>query len=222
MKRKASSSSRTKRTWKRRRTTRTKRTASRRRAGQVSVKRTVYGGQWTMGFAATSDFWKYMIFDMSNFNNFSEMAAVFDEYKVNAIKVTYRPAYDSVSNLSAAGAVVQPQAYAHVVVDPASTTNPSGTYGTTSLQTFLEQERVKTYTLNRPFSIYFKPKVLDQVYNTGTASVVRSSPWVRTSDTACVYRGYHMYLQQNNFSSGNSNVKLDYYITMYCQFRNLK
>lgn len=189
---------------------------------QISVKRITYGGCWTMATVATSDFWKYPIYDMNNFNNFAEFAAVFDEYKVNAIKVTYRPAYDSVTNLTAAGAILQPQAYAHVCVDPASTLVPSGVYGTTTLQTLLENGNVKTKTLNKPFSIYYKPKVTDQVYNTGTASVMRSSPWVRTSDTATVYRGYHIYLQQNNFTGGNTNVKLDFYITMYVSFRNLK
>jgi len=188
----------------------------------ISVKRITYGGNWSFATTTTNDFWRYQIFDMSNFNNFAEFAAVFDEYKVNAIKVTYRPQYDSVQNFQGAGTLVQPQAYAHYVVDQASTVIPSGVYGSGTLQTFLENGNVKTKTLNKPFSIYYKPQVTDQVFNTGTASVMRRSPWVRTSDTSTVYRGYHMYLQQNNFSNTNTNIKLDLYITMYVSFRNLK
>lgn len=188
----------------------------------IHVKRITYGGNWTFGTATTNDFWRYQVFDMTNFNNFAEFAQVFDEYKVNAIKVTYRPAYDSVQNVVGAGAVVQPQAYAHFVVDPASTVIPAGTYGTATLQTFLENGAVKTKTLNKPFSIYYKPQVTDAVFNTGTGSVMRKSPWVRTSEIATVYRGYHMYIQQNNFLQTNTNVKLDYYITMYVSFRNIK
>lgn len=192
------------------------------RQPMVSVVRTTYAGNWTFGTATTNDFWRYVTIDMTSFNNFTEMAAIFDEYRVNAIKVTYRPAYDNVAGALAASAVTQPQAFAHYIVDPGSTVIPSGTYNITSLNTLLEQGGVKTRTLNKPFSIYYKPQVLDQVFNTGTASVMRKSPWVRTSDTAVSYRGYHMYLQQNGFNTGNINIKLDTYITMYVQFRNIK
>lgn len=195
---------------------------NRRRIGTVSMKRTSYAGNWTFGTATTNDFWRYVTIDMSSFNNFSEMAAIFDEYRVNAIKVTYRPAYDSVAQATAASAVTQPQAFAHYVVDPASTVIPSGTYNITSLNTLLENGNVKTRTLNRPFSIYYKPKVLDQVFNTGTAGVMRKSPWIRTSETSASFRGYHMYIQQNGFNLGNLNIKLDTYITFYVQFRNVK
>lgn len=190
--------------------------------GRVNVKRITYGGTWTFATTTTNDFWRYQVFDMSNFNNFSEFASVFDEYKVNRIKVTYRPAYDSVVNIGPAGTLIQSQAYAHYVVDPGSTLIPTGVYGTGSLQSLLENGDVKTRTLNRPFSIYYKPKVTDSVFNTGTASAMRTSPWVRTSDTATVYRGYHMYIQQNGISNTNTNIRLDFYITMYVSFRNIK
>jgi len=69
--------------------------------------------------------------------------------------------------------------------------------------------------------VYFKPKVLNQVANTGTASVIQRSPWVRTSDTGPGYRGFHMFLQQNSFGT-QSTVKLDQFVTFYVQFRNLR
>lgn len=194
----------------------------RRKVGVVNVKRTLYAGTWTWGTATVNDFWRYVTFDMGSFNNFPDFSAVFDEYKVNAIKVTYRPQYDSIQNITAAGTLTQPQAYAHYIIDPASTLNPAGTYVAATLNGFLENQGVRTRTLNKPFSIYFKPKVVDQVLGTGTAGVMRSSPWVRTSDAGTAYRGYHMFIQQNGFSSGNSNIKLDTFITFYCQFRNLK
>lgn len=189
----------------------------------INVRRTVFGGNWTLSTAATNGFWRYQVFDMSNFNNFAEFASIFDEYRVNAIKVTYRPSYDSITlPTTGSTAITQPQAYAHVCVDPSSTLIPSGAYGTSALQSLFENDGVKTFTLNRPFSIYYKPKVAEAVFNTGTASVMRSSPWVRTSETATVYRGYHMFLQANNFATTNANVSLDYYITMYVSFRNVR
>lgn len=220
LKRKASSGAFRRRTWKRRKVMRTRKVA--RKVGVVNVKRTLYAGNWAWATTATNDFWRYVTFDMTSFNNFNELAAVFDEYKVNAIKVTYRPQYDSIQNQTAAGTLAQPQAYAHYIIDPASTVNPAGTYVSATLNSFLEQQGVRTRTLNRPFSIYFKPKVVDQVLGTGTGSVMRGSPWVRTSDIGTAYRGYHMFIQQNALSSGNTNIKLDTYVTFYCQFRNLK
>lgn len=205
------------------RTMRRKMYRKRVRVPPVYVKRTQYTGAWTFGVASTSDFWKYETFTTGAINNFAELANVFDEYKINAIKVTYRPQYDTVaSGTTAATMQAQPQAYMHYVIDPASATIPSGTYNLTSLNLLFEQPNVKTKTLNRPFSIYFKPKVLGQVYNTGTSATVERSPWVRTSDTSVQYRGYHAYIQQNNFSTANVGIRLDTYVTVYAQFRNLK
>lgn len=188
-----------------------------RRVGSIMVKRSNYVGNWTFGTATTNDFWRYFAYDMTAFNQFSEFAAVFDEYKLNSMKVTFRPAYDSVLNDLAVA-----QAYAHYFVDPASTVIPTGTYTSTALNTFLQNDKVRTRTLNRPFSIYWRPKLLDQVLNTGTGAAMRSSPWIRTTETGASYRGFHMFLQQNNFVTTNTAIKLDVFVTMYVSFRNLK
>lgn len=187
------------------------------RAPGVMLKRTNYVGNWTFGTATTNDFWRYLAYDMTSFNAFAEFAAVFDEYKVNAIKVTFRPAYDSTLPDT-----VGIQAYAHTIIDPGSTLLPSGTYNSTALNIFLQNDGVKSKTLNKPFSVYYKPKVLDQVFSTGTAGALRSSPWVRTTETGPVYRGFHMFLQQNNFGTANTQVKLDMFVTYYISFRNIR
>lgn len=194
----------------------------RRAPGTLLANRTQYAGTWTFGTAAVSDFWRFITYDMNAMTNFGEFATVFDEYKLNRIKITFRPQYDSVSNPTAAGALAQPQAYAHYLVDPGSIVIPAGVYGSTSLNTFLENQGVKTRTLNRPFSIYWKPQVTDQVSGTGTSSVMRRTPWVRTSDLGTSYRGVHMYLQQNSLSTGNTNIKLDMFVTFYLTFRNVR
>lgn len=213
---------RKRRTYKKRMMGRVRRIVRSPRVTQIQCKRTLHGGTWTFGTATVNDFWRYFTYTITSFNGFSEMSSVFDEYKVNAIKVTFRPSYDSIQNVTAAGTLIQPQAYAHVIVDPASTIIPTGTYTLPNLNTFLENEGVRTYTLNRPFSVYYRPKTTSQIAGSGTGSVMRGSPWVRTSDTGAQYRGFHMFLQQNNFSTGNTNISLDVFITFYCSFRNLK
>lgn len=207
---------------KRARTQRGRASTLRRAVQPLHIKRTFYNGSWTFGTATTNDFWRYYAFTTAQINNFGEMAAVFDEYRINGIKVTFRPRYDSVDNLQTSGTLTQPQAYAHYLVDPASTLLPSGVYGSSSLNTFLENQGVRTRTLNRPFSIFFKPKVQDQVLGGSTASRTLKPTWLKTTETGVDHRGFHIYLQQNAFSTGNTNIVLDIYFTFYMSLKNLK
>lgn len=188
---------------------------------KLACKRTLYVGNWTFGTASATNFWRYQsITAASAINNFAELANVFDEYKINAIKWTYRPAYDSVQAPSAAGTIAQPQGYAHVIIDPESiVTAPTGTYVSSNLNSFLENGGVKTYTLNRPFSVYWKPKIEMAAVNGTTAVRPR---YLRTTNTTEVHRGHHIFLQQNNFVQSNTNISLDMYVTVYFTMRNLK
>lgn len=184
----------------------------------LSMKKFCYTGSWSFSTASTNGFWRYFTYTAANaVQNFSDISNLFDEYKVNAIKVTFRPRYDSITPGEA-----QPQAYAHYVIDPASTTNPSGTYGATSLNAFLEQQGVRSRTLNRPFSVYFKPKMQDEVLGGSTATRVIRPTFLKTSQTAVEFGGFHMYIQQNNFANTNANIILDMFVTLFMQVKNLK
>lgn len=208
---------------KRRRTYRKKFTARRKRARSsvLNVARTLYDGAWTFGTAGITDFWRYQAYTAAtHIQEFSTLALLYDEYKINRIKVTFRPRYDSVANATAAATqVAQPQAYAHIIMDQASTLTPSGTYVAATVNKFLENGKVRSYTLNRPFTVYFKPKVADTV-GAGTSYVWPR--WFQTSDSGVNHRGYHMFLQQNNLDNSNVNIKLDAFVTVYAQFRNPK
>lgn len=186
----------------------------------VSMKRTLYGGAWTFSNASTIGFWRYINVNASTgINNFAELAAVFDEYRIHAIKQTYRLRYDNVAAPVAAGSIVQPQAYAHIIVDPDSLLVPSGTYDQANLNAFLENGSVRTVTLNKPFSIYWKPKV----YNSLATSVNSiKAPWLPVTNATVAHNGFHMFLQQNNFSTTNSNIILDGFTTVYFKLRGQK
>lgn len=186
----------------------------------ISMKRTFYGGAWTFGTASTSGFWQYLsVTPANNFNNFTELGSVFDEFKVNGLKITFRPRYD---NIEISNSATQVQAYAHYFVDPASTVIPTGVYSVATLNSFLENSGVKTRTLNRPFSIYFKPKCSQAYTGTGTVGGVITPRWVKTNETTTSFRGVHVFLQQNNMAATNTNITLDVYYTWYVSFKNLK
>lgn len=188
--------------------------------GKMLLKRTFYSGLLQFSSASTSGFWNYQTFALSMLPSYNELTTLFDEYKICGIKVTFRPAYDSIQLPNAAGSVTQPQAYAHVLINPESTLIPSGTYSSTTLNTFLENSGVKTYTLNKPFSFFFKPKASDGLEGGSTSSRLIKSGYIKTTSNAVTYRGYHIFLQQNNFVSTNTNISLDTFVTYYIALRN--
>lgn len=185
----------------------------------LSTTRNSWSSTWAFGVASTADFWRYYTFTPNDINGFIDYADVFDEFRINAIKVTFRPAYDSIQNVTGAGSLAQRQAYAYVLVDPSTTVAPTGTYTAATLNDFLSQGKVVTYTLNRPFSVYFKPKVSEAVFGGGTAARVYDSPWIKTSETGVQFRGFHMFLQQNSLGAANENIRLDTFYTFYVSFR---
>lgn len=218
-----------KKTYKRRRTVRARRMnisrpkssyMTRNARATLSVNRTKYDGAWTFSTATTAGFWRYQSFTAgTHIQAFSELASVFDEYKIYAIKQTWRPRYDNVQAPTAAGTVAQPQAYAHIALDPDSITAPTGVYSTTNLNSFLENGKVRTKTLNKPFSVYFKPRCDTNVLG---GLKRENAGWFKTSDTTIPHYGYHMFIQQNNMDSTNTNIVLDGFVTVYAKFRNLK
>lgn len=186
---------------------------------RLSCKRMTYQTVWTFSTAALGGYWQYYTFNATNIGNFAEFANVFDEYKINAVKYTFRPRYDSVD---ANSATTLPQATMHYFVDQASTVVPTGVYSSATLNTFLENSGVKSRTLNRPVSIYYKPMASDQLTGGSTVSRVFKPGWIKTDNTTISFRGFHAFLQLNNFATANANVQLDIFITFYMSFRNLK
>lgn len=189
---------------------------------RFQMTRTGYAGTWSWATTTTNDFWRYMTFSAANIQNFTDMSNLFDEYRINAIKVTFRPRYDSIIGGTTPATTAIAQAYAHVLVDPASTLLPTGVYNASGMNTLLENQGVKTYTLNKPFSVYFKPKVQDSLQGGGTATRVINPGFIKTNETGVDHRGFHMYIQQNAFATDNTQIKLDMYYTFYLTLRNTK
>lgn len=187
----------------------------------VSVKRTFYGGVWTFGTTSVNDWWRFNSYTFSNLPNVAEYTNLFDEYKINAIKVHYRPSYDTVEALTSD---VNPgtsnsKVIVHTLVDPASTVLPSGTYTSATLNAFLENGDVKTRDGNKAFTVFYKPKMFQGVNGAGTAARLVNPSWLRTSDPAAIHYGHHVYIQSAN---NTTPMKYDFFITYYFQVRGMK
>jgi hypothetical protein len=187
----------------------------------VSIKRTFYNGTWTFGTGAVTDFWKYNSYTFSNLPNVAEYTSLFDEYKINAIKVQYRPSYDSIEALSSdtTAGTQNTKVLVHTLVDPASTVLPSGLYGSTTLNAFLENGEVRTRDGNKPFTMFYKPKMFQGVNGSGTAARMVNPSWLRTSDTAPIHYGHHVFIQSGN---NTTPMKYDIFVTYYFQCRGMK
>lgn len=180
------------------------------------VVRTSYIFNWTFGTAATADFWRYFQGVLNDLPDVSQYQQVFDEYRIGGIKYTFRPRYDNSENGN-----VLPLGYAHIIRDPTSTITPTGLYTQSNVNTFLQNGAVKSYTLNKPFSIYYKPKIYDVVGTSGSSSQrIINAPFLRLdTDTGVQHRGFHIFLQNNNMTAANSSLQLDVYVTFYLTFR---
>ncbi len=193
------------------------------RLNATMIQRTTFAGTWAFDTIGINGFWRYWTTNVAQMNNWAEFKPVFDEYKINAIKYTFRPRYDSYEGaVPTPGTPGYPLAYAHVIKDPASTNIPSGVYNGGTVNSFLENGNVKTYTLNKPFSIYFRPKIASQVFGGGTASSMVSTRFIKSTDDVVDHRGFHMLLQNNNLTGTNPSVQLDVFITYYVSLKGLR
>lgn len=190
---------------------------------QTTIVRTLYQGNWTFGTASTNDFWRYPVWNVTaHYNNFAELANVFDQYKVNWIKVTYRPKYDNVTPADITSAAVPSQSlpYAVVVKDPTSRLAPAGVYSSGTMNVLMEEGGFVS-TLTKPLSIKYTP-MIELPTNQGGGIQYVKAPWLSTGSAAVQHRGYHMFLVNNNFSTTAPSLQLDTYITMSISFKGLR
>lgn len=180
-----------------------------------------YIGAWGFGTASVSDYWRYFTTTPSAWNGFSDLASVFDEYKVHSIEYTFVPRYTE-HNADTATASIAPTVLLHSIIDPGSTVIPTGIYGATSLNAFLANGDVKTSVCDKIIKVSYKPKVSMQLFGGSTATSVINATWAKTSDTGTDHRGFHMYMHQNNFSTVAGNTVLDMFVKVNLEFRSMK
>lgn len=186
----------------------------------IKIKRTTVGGAWTAGTASVGDFWRYYQPNVSQFNNFGEFSALFDMYKVNGIKYTFYPRYDSIDG--------NPTTFTNTTVkmltcvDPFTSLVPTGVYGTATMNVLMEQSGLKVRNGLRPVSVYFRPQVeIPSNVGGGVTYTPSSKVWINTSSTGVPFRGFHVAIATNNLSTP-SGLVYDVYITWYITFKNLK
>lgn len=190
----------------------------------LRVRRTFWNFNWVPGTAATSDFWRYITFSANLIPNISEYTNLFDTYRVNSFTVTLRPRYDSfagndTTDTTLPGVTNQGGNHVHVIIDPSSPiSTPSGTYVFGTLNSFLENGKVRTYDGTKTISIKVKyPCFVDDINNTAASDYKRST-WITTNNTGVSHRGVHMFIQDVNFT-GAFGQSYDVFYTVDISFK---
>lgn len=197
-------------------------------SGAMNYSRTFWLESWTPNSGGTANFWRYYQAAFSQLPNSTELINLFDRYRINAFKYTFRPRYDSFAgndtvDTTLPGITNQAGNYAHVIVDRESNLVPTGAYTTAVLNSFLEQgSRVKTYQGIKPFSVYVKkPLVNQEVSGVGGGRRV-PSPWLQTAVAASVtHNGFHVFMQDVNLT-GITGQTFDVFVTVYMQLKGMR
>lgn len=202
----------------------------------ISVKRTCYLGAFTPNSTTTNGFWQYRtvsltkgFFDasaasMGGLSNLTEYTSLFDLYKLGAVKITLRPNQQNMQSdqVLYSSSTTQNIPYVSICIDPTDNVSPTGVYNATTYNAFMEQgNRVRTKRADRTFSVYLKPKVIEQ-YGNGADRYV-SPRWTRLDNTAgqdMPHRGYHMFFHNQAFSAGF--MTYDVFVTYYLRFKGAR
>lgn len=211
-----------KRTYKRRRMmTRTVPRFTRPKMGEVLIKRTIARELWAFNGASVGDFWRYYSATLGQIPSLSEISNLFDSVKVCALKYTFLPRFSEYS-VNSVGPPSLGQGFAHVIIDPYSNVTPSGVYGRSLCNTFLENGSVKSYPFNRKFSVYIAKPTQPQDNDSSANGRYEVARWVNPQTAAAnPYRGFHIFLQDSNFV-GATGPQWDVFVTYYMKCRGLR
>jgi len=193
----------------------------------VSFKRTFFVQNWAFGTTTTSDFWRRIVPRFSDMPNHLDYNAVFDEYKITGIKVTFHPRFGATNlpNNAANNTAGNNQMYITI----ANATKeyeyvPTGSYSSSTYNNFLEELGNKTRTIkfDKPVSLYFKPQIFEQVGGTSGYGYKHSkAPWLELGTSLQpAYHGMHAFLHDYNFTNLQiSGFGCDIQYTFYFQCR---
>lgn len=195
------------------------------RVPMMAYSRTFWFQNWLPSTVSTNDFWRYYTFKLSDVPNFPEFQSLFDQYRVNAVKWTFRPRYDGfngndTTDTTLPGITNQGKTMMHVCNDPKSIIVPVGVYNSTTLNNFFEQGKVYSRNGNRSFSVYCRTVVPDDADGINVARYIRA-PWLNTSTRDITHRGFHIFAQDVNLT-GVFGQAFDVYVTPYIMFKNIR
>lgn len=207
----------------------------------LSVTRKVYCG--TLNFSSTSinNFYQYVAtsldrsfrqFDatlstMSALPNLAEYQALFEQYRINALKYEFFPRMQDVNTRQDASGTTRNCPLIWICKDKTMGPGniPTGPWDRNFLNKLLENGNGRVYRGDKKFTIFIKrPHILEQVSSGATRTV--GPQWLDLNDvngTITNHRGFHMFAYNTTFDTATLIAQnMDVMVTYYLQFRNPK
>lgn len=186
---------------------------------QLTFKRKFWFQTWVPSPTSTDGFWRYWNVNLAQLQDHIRLAELFDMYRIRGVLFELIPRYtEFAGNDQTSGTVNRSGTKVHVINDPYSTVAPSGVYGTSTANAFLENGNCKTYTGTRPIRIFTRPAVNIDVTD---MTMIKKAPWIRTDFPNKGHKCCHVFMQDTNFV-GVFQQTFDVWCTFYLQFKNLK
>lgn len=199
------------------------------REGVLNIKRKFHAGVWVPSTASTAGFWRTLTLNLTQVPNYTEITALFDQYRINAIKYTLIANFSAVDANYPGGVNVPSwpmKPSVHICYDKYTSVAPSGTYTQTNFNSFIEQGKVKTVRDPfKPINIYItKPTIYAWSAATGSSSDLKVAPFMNTVNFAGVnHYGPQVFISDPNFSGSSFPAySWDIYVTVYMQCKNQK
>lgn len=193
---------------------------------KINVQRSYWYENWTPNTVATNNFWRYYSFRLQDLPSYLDFAAPFDRFRINAIKVTFRPRYDNFAgndtvDTTLPGVTNQAGCKLTIINDPASNFAPAGVYGSGTYNIALENGKARVHNGNKDINVYFKPMVNSETGGLSAGRRIRA-PMLQCSQAAgLVHNGFHVYANDVNFT-GVFGQSFDVYVTYYMTFIGLR
>lgn len=192
----------------------------------MTVQRKFYVGSWTPGTASTSDFWRYVTVSLAVLPSVAEFTSLFDSYRIKSFMYEYRPRYDgfdgsNTTDVVPPGITNQSGCMMHVMIDPRSHTVPSGVYNSTTINSFLENGKVKSFNLNKPVKVLVKYPMIQHQGGVGALNQRILAPWIQTDSTSTSHYGFHVFMSDVNMT-GSFGQTVDIFVTLNLQFKAQK
>lgn len=165
----------------------------------------------------TDQFGSYQ-FKLSDVPNVSEFQNLFDMYRIKAIKMVFYPTNTSVS-ISGGGTavnIVTPRFISVIDEDDAS--------APTTQEELFQYQTCKITTVNKKHTIYFKPKVAQEIYNgASTAYAVPSgTPWLNLASTTIQHYGVKWCMESAGSTAPVGAFSYKVNVTYYLEFKSVR
>lgn len=152
-------------------------------------------------------------FNIASLPDITDFSNLFDQYKLNAIEVTFIP--NITSNDMNPVSTYYEMPNVHSIIDRDDDAAPGAL---TNLMQYPSYRRTRGHQVHKR---YWKPALAQTIYKTGatTGTAQKGPMWLDLADTTIPHFGLKLYIDQTNAST---NIKYSMYVKYFLQFKGIR